>query len=249
MLTHCHITLSSSSRPAACGALFALSLSLFSVPASADQDPWFGKDKALHFGVSLAAASAGYGVSSIWLERPWQRSVTSAAFALSLGIGKELADLAGFGDPSWKDLTWDVAGTAVGVGLALAIDLLFFQSSNPKNQPASNAATLLGSGRFYGATSVQPNACSTLAWHFLAAICLGQTLKPRHHLQTHGQTDLRRWHSRSAQSWARLALYTLAVFVGRSLWLFSCACCRLCRNCIGSDGSKNTLRRQRSRLC
>jgi putative lipoprotein len=103
-----------------------LSSALFFMPrlASAEEsDPWWGKDKALHFGVSAGLAAGGYGVSSLVLEERWQRATAGAAFSLTLGVGKELWDLSGRGNASWKDLTWDLAGTLVGTGLALVIDL------------------------------------------------------------------------------------------------------------------------------
>ncbi|HEX4341042.1 MAG TPA: hypothetical protein VH062_34270 [Polyangiaceae bacterium] len=105
-------------------ALAASGTLLFGVSTAhaADPDPWLGQDKAIHFGVSAALAASAYGVSSLFLDRPWQRSVAGASFSLTLGAGKELYDLSGHGDPSWKDFTWDVAGTAVGVGIALLID-------------------------------------------------------------------------------------------------------------------------------
>jgi putative lipoprotein len=90
--------------------------------AAADPDPWLGPDKALHFGVSAGLAGGGYAVSALFLDRPWQRAVAGSAFSLTLGAGKELYDLSGHGDPSWKDFTWDVAGTAVGIGIALLVD-------------------------------------------------------------------------------------------------------------------------------
>jgi len=103
--------------------LFALSLA--SRPAAAsDPDPWFGPDKALHFSVSLGLAAGGYAAASPWLETRGERALAGGAFSLTLGAGKELWDLAGHGDPSWRDFTWDVLGTAAGVGLALGIDAL-----------------------------------------------------------------------------------------------------------------------------
>jgi putative lipoprotein len=103
---------------------------LHATPARADDpDPWFGRDKALHFGVSAGLAGAGYGVSSfVWDDRA-ARIATGAGFSLALGAGKELYDLSGHGDPSWKDFTWDVAGTAVGVGIALLVDVLVSHDS------------------------------------------------------------------------------------------------------------------------
>jgi hypothetical protein len=55
------------------------------------------------------------------------RALAGAGLALSAGVAKELWDLSGHGDPSWKDLAWDGMGTGVGVGLALGVDLLLFR--------------------------------------------------------------------------------------------------------------------------
>ena len=43
------------------------------------------------------------------------------AVALAAGAAKELWDVAGPGDASWRDFTWDVVGTATGVAVAFAI--------------------------------------------------------------------------------------------------------------------------------
>jgi putative lipoprotein len=99
-----------------------------------DPDPWFGADKALHFGLSAALAGTGYGVSSLFLDQPATRALAGAGFSLTLGAGKELYDLAGHGDPSWRDFTWDVAGTAVGVGVALLVDALL--SKDARAEPS-----------------------------------------------------------------------------------------------------------------
>ena len=105
-----------------------LALLLLASAASAqesDPDPWFGRDKALHFGASFGLAAGGYGVSSLWLETPGQRALAGGAVALSFGIGKELLDLAGlWGQPSWKDLAWDVVGAGAGLLVSYAIDRL-----------------------------------------------------------------------------------------------------------------------------
>ena len=39
-------------------------------------------------------------------------------------MGKELADLGGYGDPSWKDLAWDGLGMVTGLAVAWGLDLL-----------------------------------------------------------------------------------------------------------------------------
>ncbi len=111
-----------------------------SAPAqSAEQDPWFGRDKALHFGVSVALGAGGYALSIPILDRRWQRALAGASISLTAGAGKELYDATGAGNASWKDFTWDVAGTAVGVGIAWLIDALVSDDPRPV-RPRENAA-------------------------------------------------------------------------------------------------------------
>jgi putative lipoprotein len=98
----------------------ALALTL-ARPAAADE--FFGPDKLLHFGVSAGISLGAYGVSTLFLNEPWQRALFAGAFTLSLGAGKEAWDAAGHGEPSWQDFAWDAAGTGAGVGIAFTIDL------------------------------------------------------------------------------------------------------------------------------
>lgn len=94
-------------------------------PARAQtEDPWLGRDKALHFGVSAALAGAGYALGIALFDCELPRLVLGGSVALGLGVGKELWDLAGDGDASWRDLVWDVIGTAVGLALGWAVDRL-----------------------------------------------------------------------------------------------------------------------------
>lgn len=92
--------------------------------ARADEDPWFGPDKALHFSVSAGLSSITYGVAATQYDARYPPLLWGAGVSLTLGVGKELYDLTGRGDPSWKDLTWDVLGTAAGLLLAWSIDLV-----------------------------------------------------------------------------------------------------------------------------
>jgi putative lipoprotein len=94
---------------------------VFPAPALAADDPWFGKDKWLHFGASTALAAGGYALGAAIWERPEPALAVGAGLALGAGVGKEILDLAGMGHPSWRDLAWDVAGTGVGLLLAWAI--------------------------------------------------------------------------------------------------------------------------------
>jgi len=105
-------------------ALGALALALLAPrPArAADPDPWFGRDKALHFGASASLAIGGYGLTSLATDDRRARLGVGGAFAFSIGIAKELWDLDGHGDASWRDLTWDAIGTVTGLAVAGALD-------------------------------------------------------------------------------------------------------------------------------
>jgi len=117
--------------PAVAAALLTASTPALATPPVADPDPWWGKDKALHFGVSTAIAGAGYGLSSLGTPDIRVRIAFGAGAGILAGAAKELLDLSGTGDPSWKDFTWDVIGTFVGVGIAVSIDLAV-RSLQPK---------------------------------------------------------------------------------------------------------------------
>ena len=108
--------------------------------AASDSDPWFGPDKALHFGVSVMLAAGGYAASSAWLDSRNERALAGTAFSLTIGAGKELWDLSGHGDPSWRDFSWDVLGTAAGVALAAGVDAL---TSSKHSQASASAQGLV----------------------------------------------------------------------------------------------------------
>lgn len=112
--------------PVVTAAALALACALTRVPAAAaaESDPWFGHDKALHFSVSAGLAAGGYGVTAAVADDRHWRLPAGALVALGAGVGKELYDLTGRGDASWRDLTWDVLGTATGLGVAWLVDRL-----------------------------------------------------------------------------------------------------------------------------
>ncbi len=105
--------------------------------SASEADPWFGPDKALHFSFSVALSATGYAASSAFLDTRTERAIAGSTFSLTLGAGKELWDLSGHGDPSWRDFTWDVVGTAVGVALAVGIDSLTSTKQNASPVRAS----------------------------------------------------------------------------------------------------------------
>lgn len=93
---------------------------------ASEEDPWFGEDKLKHFGGSALLAGGGYAIGAAFFDGVPARLATGAGIALGAGVAKEIADLAGAGDPSWRDLAWDVAGTGVGLLLAWGVDAVLF---------------------------------------------------------------------------------------------------------------------------
>ncbi|WP_199243170.1 hypothetical protein [Vitiosangium sp. GDMCC 1.1324] len=126
------------------GLLTSLCLSLLA-PLSArgevseipSRDDWFGRDKALHYSVSAGLAGAGYAGGALLFEAPEARWLTGAGVALGAGVAKELYDAARGSFFSVKDLTWDVLGTATGLGLSWAVDRLFFQREAAARPPVT----------------------------------------------------------------------------------------------------------------
>jgi putative lipoprotein len=96
-----------------------------------ESDAWFGHDKALHFGVSAGITMAGYGVVSLKTDHRPTRRAGAILLGLTAGVSKEVWDAFGPGDASWRDLAWDVIGTATGVLVAAGIDWLYQRLSQP----------------------------------------------------------------------------------------------------------------------
>jgi len=111
------------SRPTLAVALALLALfACRSSAQAAEPDPWFGRDKAIHFSVSFALAGNAYADSSAFTKRTCIRVLSGVGVALSAGIAKELADRYDGGDASWRDLAWDAVGTATGTLVAWLVD-------------------------------------------------------------------------------------------------------------------------------
>jgi len=103
-------------------ALLALCLAFARTAHGGDPDPWFGRDKALHFGATFALGSGGYAGAALLTRQPAVRAAAGAGLGLGAGIAKEMYDRHAGGDPSWRDLTWDAVGTATGVLCAWLVD-------------------------------------------------------------------------------------------------------------------------------
>jgi putative lipoprotein len=96
---------------------------------AADPDPWFGHDKALHFGACAIVSAGGYGAAALATDDVRIRLVVGAGSGIAIGAAKEIWDLTGRGDASMRDLTWDLAGTLTGVAVASLIDWMVRRSS------------------------------------------------------------------------------------------------------------------------
>ena len=95
------------------------------LPAAAQADPWWGRDKALHLGVSLTLGAATYG--TLWGlgdDGPWTRLALSGSIAMLPGLAKEIYD---DGQPSnsfsGKDMLYNGVGALLGCGLMLSLEL------------------------------------------------------------------------------------------------------------------------------
>ena len=65
----------------------------------------------------------GFGVLRSARVRQRPALVAAGVVSLAAGIGKELHDRRSGGDPSVRDLVWDIAGIALGSVLAVAADV------------------------------------------------------------------------------------------------------------------------------
>lgn len=109
--------------------------------AFAQEDPWFGPDKAKHFGASAVLAVGGYTLGAAVFEDRTSALAVGGGIALTAGVGKELYDAAGYGTASGRDLVWDVAGTVTGLGVAWLFDLLVRGDLDTASaQPAASPA-------------------------------------------------------------------------------------------------------------
>lgn len=97
---------------------FALVFVLWGHPtqpaAPSDRDPWFGRDKVLHFVASAAIQTVAHAVLRANGRAYGDASRGAAVATVSVGISKELWDRHRKRDFSFRDLVWDGIGGAAG---------------------------------------------------------------------------------------------------------------------------------------
>jgi uncharacterized protein YfiM (DUF2279 family) len=96
------------------GAVMLTAAILSAVLSTSPPNPWLGEDKIWHAGVSAAAFSFTLALQNPTSETILKAKIAAGAFALSLGLAKEISDSRTPGNRfSHEDLVWD----AVGIGI------------------------------------------------------------------------------------------------------------------------------------
>lgn len=97
---------------------FFLIFSLHGGNGAGGQDRWFSADKAKHFFAAAFVQTASFSaLRTIGASRSTALAGATLVSA-TVSVGKELRDMrTPGGDPSLKDLAWDVAGIAVASAL------------------------------------------------------------------------------------------------------------------------------------
>lgn len=90
-----------------------------------------GFDKLEHFGANVVVVDGVWAVAAFLDEPLWVRIVLACAAGAAVSLGKEGYDLAGYGDPSLGDLTYDAFGIGAGVGAALAVEAVVARYAEP----------------------------------------------------------------------------------------------------------------------
>jgi uncharacterized protein YfiM (DUF2279 family) len=97
---------------------FVLTLHFGPVQAPVKRDDaWLSSDKVKHFMTSMFVESFTFSVIRATRVSKEGSLIGATAVTLGVGIGKELYDRKFGGDPSFKDLTADVAGIAASAAL------------------------------------------------------------------------------------------------------------------------------------
>lgn len=91
-------------------------------PAPSRDDPWFGRDKLLHFTASALIQGTTHAVLRANGADYQQASRAAALATLTAGVGKELWDRHRGRDFSLRDLTWDAIGGTTAAVVVRQVD-------------------------------------------------------------------------------------------------------------------------------
>lgn len=134
---------------------FVFLVLLAAAPAQLDMRELGGGDKVLHFGASLVVTDAVWALAGSLDAPVWARATSSIVAAAAVGIGKELVDVAGLGDPSAGDLVYNALGIGAGVGFALAAEAVLARD-RPDEITATPSAPARGAVTPSGRASSPP---------------------------------------------------------------------------------------------
>ena len=100
----------------------AFTLAIGGAPVPSERDPWFGRDKLLHFTASALIQGAAHAAFRARSASYAQASWGAAAVTATAGVGKELWDRHHKRDFSFRDLTWDGIGGISAAVVARQVD-------------------------------------------------------------------------------------------------------------------------------
>lgn len=84
-------------------------------------DPWLAQDKVKHFFTSAFIQSMAYGSLRAAGVTHGVALAGATVASATAGIGKEVWDAQGHGDPSARDLAWDAAGAGAATLLLVRV--------------------------------------------------------------------------------------------------------------------------------
>ena len=99
-----------------------LFVAMFGGPQRPHEDPWFGRDKLLHFTASAVVQCAAHAALRSTGSDYAAASRGAAVVTLTVGVSKELWDRHQGGDASLRDLAWDGIGGVSGAVVVRQVD-------------------------------------------------------------------------------------------------------------------------------
>ena len=86
------------------------------------RDRWFARDKVRHAGSTAAIQIMGIGLLRLAGASRGASIIGASIVTLGASVGKEIHDAKGGGDPSARDLVWDLVGLGLGSAAVAVAD-------------------------------------------------------------------------------------------------------------------------------